>query len=209
MSHFLAVLPMALTMNLGPGIITAIVVMTGKKPIKRTLLYLAGVAIGVIVMGLVAFLIFSSIKTGGTSSSQSTASRVIDYMLAGLLVVLGVWVFTQRKKARKPRWMASIQDASSMRIFTMGFLFYSIFPSDLVILLTVGQYLAKHKMHFYSILPFFALTLFIAAMPVLSFLLFKKRAERIMPGVQDWMDSHGWIINEVVLFFFILLTLFG
>jgi hypothetical protein len=40
-------------------------------------------------------------------------------------------------------------------------------------------------------------------------LLFKKRAERIMPGVQDWMDSHGWIINEVVLFFFILLTLFG
>ena len=209
MSKFLALLPLALTMNLGPGIITAIIIMTGKKPLKKTLLYLAGVAIGFIVMGLVAFLIFSAVNTSGTSSGQSTASRVLDYVFAGLLAVLGVWVFTQRKKARKPRWMASIQDASSKRIFTMGLLFYSIFPSDFLILLTAGQYLAKHKMHFYSILPFFALTLFIAAMPVLSFLLFKKRAERIMPGVQDWMDSHGWIINEVVLVFFILLTLFG
>jgi len=57
--------------------------------------------------------------------------------------------------------------------------------------------------------PFYALTLLIAAIPVLSFLIFKKRAEQKMPGVQDWLDSHGWIVNEVVPVFFILLTLFG
>ena len=160
-------------------------------------------------MGLIAFLIFSSINSGGTTSSQSSASRVVDYVLAGLLAVLCVWVFTQRKKARKPKWMASIQGASDKRIFTMGLLFYSIFPSDCVILLSSGQYLAKHKLPFYHMVPFYALTLFIAAIPVLSFLLFKKRAEQKMPGIQDWLDSHGWIVNEVVLVFFILLTLFG
>ena len=118
-------------------------------------------------------------------------------------------MFTQRKKAQKPRWMASIQDASSKRIFTMGLLFYSVFPSDFVVLLTVGFMLAKNKMHFYSIYPFFALTLLIAAIPVLSFLILRKRAERMMPRVRDWLDSHGWIINEVVIVFFILMTMFG
>ena len=120
-----------------------------------------------------------------------------------------MWVFTQRRKARKPRWMASIQEASSKRIFTMGFLFYSVFPSDFVALLTVGYLLAKNKAHFYSILPFLALTLLMAAIPVFSFLLFRKRAERVMPRVRDWLDSHGWIINEVVIVFFILMILFG
>lgn len=209
MSKLLALLPLVLTMNLGPGIITAIIVMTGNKPIKKTLLYLAGAATGVIVMGLVAFLIFNLANMSGTGSSQSTTSQVLDYVVAGLLAGLGVWVFTQRKKARKPKWMASIQDASSKRIFTMGLLFYSIFPSDFVVLLTVGFMLAKNKMHFYSIFPFFALTLLIAATPALSFLLFRKRAERVMPRVRDWLDSNGWIINEVVIVFFILMTLFS
>ncbi|MCG2796884.1 MAG: GAP family protein [Actinomycetia bacterium] len=209
MSEILALLPLALTMNLGPGIITAIIVMTGNKPIKKTLLYLAGSALGVAVMGFAAFLIFDFVSKGGTSSGQSTMSRVLDYVFAGLLAVLGVWVFTQRKKAQKPRWMASIQEASSKRIFTMGLLFYSVFPSDFIVLLTVGYLLAQHKMHFSSVFPFFALTLLIAAMPVLSFLLLRKRAERVMPRVRDWLDSRGWIINEVVIVFFILMTLFG
>ena len=133
MPGFIVLLPLALTMNLGPVILTAIILLTGIKPVKKTLVYLVGIAIGLVAMGLVAFLIFDSINAGGTTSSQSTASRVIDYVIAGLLAVLGVWVFTQRKKARKPKWMSSIQDASSKRIFTMGLLFYSVFPSDFVI----------------------------------------------------------------------------
>lgn len=209
MSKLLEVLPLVLTMNLGPGIITAIIVLTGNKPIKKTLLYLAGATTGAAVMGFVAFLIFDFVNKGGISSGKLTTSQVLDYVFAGLLAVLGVWVFTQRKKAQKPRWMASIQEASPKRIFTMGLLFYSVFPSDFVVLLTVGFVLVKDKMHFYSIFPFIALTLLIAAIPVLSFLLVRKRAERVIPRVRDWLDSHGWIINEVVIVFFILMILFG
>jgi hypothetical protein len=195
-------------MNLGPQIITAIVVITGQKPVKKSLIYLAGIAIAIAAVGFAAFLIFNFVNEGGTSSGQSTASSALDYVFAGLLAVLGIWVFTQRKKAQKPKWMASVQDASSKRIFTMGLLLYSFFPSDFVVLLTVGQYMAKNKMHYYSIFPFFALTLLIAAIPLLSFLLFKKRAERVMPRIQTWLDSNGWVINEVVIVFFIVMLLF-
>ena len=209
MSNLLRLLPFALTMNLGPGIITAIMVVTGNKPMKKTLLYLVGAAVGTLVMGFMGFLVFDYVIKGGVSGGQSTTKMVLDYVFAGLLAILGVWVFTQRNKARKPRWMSSIQDASSRRIFTMGLLFYSIFPSDFAALMTVGYLLAKNKMHFYSIFPFFVLTLLIAAIPILSFLLFRKRAKRVMPRVRDWLDSHGWIINEVVIVFFILMMLFG
>jgi hypothetical protein len=208
MTKILALLPLALTMNLGPQIITAIVVLTGRKPVRKSLIYLTGIAVAIAVVGFAAFLVFGYVNEGGTSSGQSTASSTLDYVFAGLLAVLGVWVFTQRKKAHKPKWMASIQDASSKRIFTMGLLLYSFFPSDFVVLLTAGQYLAKHKMNYYSIFPFFALTLLIAAIPLLSFLLFKKRAERVMPRIQTWLDSHGWVINEVVIVFFIAMLLF-
>ncbi|MHB8895996.1 MAG: GAP family protein [Candidatus Geothermincolia bacterium] len=209
MSKFMALVPLALTMNLGPGIITAIMVVTGSKPVKKTLWYLAGAAIGVMVMGFIAFVVFGLVSHANVSSGQSATSRVLDYVFAVLLAGLGVWVFTQRKKAQKPRWMASIQGASSRRIFTMGLLFYSIFPSDFVVLLTVGFYMAKNKLHFYAILPFFALTMVIAFLPVLFFLIFRKPAERVMPGIRDWLDSHGWIINEAVIIFFILMILFG
>jgi len=209
MSKILALLPLALTMNLGPQIITAIVVLTGRKPVRKSLIYLAGIAIAIAVVGFAAFLVFGYVSEGGTSSGQSTANSTLDYVLAGLLAVLGVWVFTQRKKAQKPKWMASIQDASSKRIFTMGLFLYSFFPSDFVVLLTVGQYMAKNKMNYYSIFPFFALTLLIAVTPLLSFLLFRKRAERVMPRIQTWLDSNGWIINEVVIVFFIVMLLFG
>lgn len=208
MTKILALLPLALTMNLGPQIITAIVVLTGQKPVKKSLIYLAGIAIAIAMAGFAAFLIFNFVNEGGTSSGQATASSALDYVFAGLLAVLGVWVFTQRKKAQKPKWMASIQDASSKRLFTMGLLLYSIFPSDFVVLLTVGQYMAKNKLHYYSIFPFFALTLLIAAIPLLSFLLFRKRAEQVMPRIQTWLDANGWIINEVVIVFFIVMLLF-
>lgn len=209
MVNILALLPLALTMNIGPQIITAIVLVTGDKPIRKSLIYLAGIAIAIAVTGFTFFLLFGLVNEAGTSSSQSTASSTLNYVFAGLLVILGVWVFTQREKAEKPKWMASIQGASDRRIFTMGLLLYSIFPSDFIVLLTVGQFLAKNKMNFYSIFPFAALTLLIAAIPLLSYLLFREKAERFMPRVQTWLDSNGWIVNEAVIIFFIVMLLFG
>ena len=209
MTNILALLPLVLTMNLGPQIITAIVTITGQKPVNKSLVYLVGIAIAVSVAGFASFLFFNFVNKGGTSGGQSAASNTINYILAGLLAVLGVWVFTQRKKAQTPKWMASIQDASLKRLFTMGLLLYSIFPTDFVVLLSVGRYMAKNEMHYYSIFPFFALTLLIAATPLMSFLLFKKRAERVMPRIQTWIDSNGWVINEVVILFFIVMLFFG
>lgn len=69
MSKILAVLPFALTMNLGPQIIAAITLVTTKNPVKKSLYYLAAVLIVATSITFVAFLVFGLLKTS-TPSTQ-------------------------------------------------------------------------------------------------------------------------------------------
>jgi len=70
MTKILALLPLALTMNLGPQIITAIVVLTGQKPVKKSLIYLAGIAIAIAMAGFAAFLIFNFVLYSSSTHDQ-------------------------------------------------------------------------------------------------------------------------------------------
>jgi hypothetical protein len=55
--------------------------------------------------------------------------------------------------------------------------------------------------------PFVVATILIAALPVLSYLLFHRRAVRVMPKVRDWMNANSWLVNIVVYIIFIILIL--
>jgi hypothetical protein len=56
--------------------------------------------------------------------------------------------------------------------------------------------------------PFMAATILIAALPALSYLLFRRRAQQTMPKVRDWMNTNSWLVNIIVYVVFILLILF-
>jgi len=208
MSKILAVIPLALTMNLGPQIVTGITLITTKNPVKKSLLYLAAAMVSATSITFIAFIIFGLVKTSSHTSGNSGASQILNYVFAALLALLAVRIFLKRKEKRKPRWLSATQEAGLKRVFLLGLILYSFMPTDIASTLTVGQYLASHKMKYYSVFPFLLLTLLIAAMPILSYLLFRKRAEAVMPKVRDWLDSHAWIVNEVVVIFFIVMILF-
>jgi hypothetical protein len=87
-------------------------------------------------------------------------------------------------------------------------LLLSVFPSDLMILLTVGINLAQHDAGLVAALPFVVATILIAALPLLSYLLFRRRAERAMPKVRDWMNTNSWLVNIIVYVIFIVLIVF-
>ena len=101
-----------------------------------------------------------------------------------------------------------MQNATPRTAFLAGLLLLSVFPSDLVILMTVGINLAQNDASLLSALPFVVATIFIAALPVLSYLLFHRRAVRAMPKVRDWMNTHSWLVNIIACVIFIVLILF-
>jgi hypothetical protein len=207
----LAVIPLAITMNAGPQIMSAIIFVTAPKALKLSAYFLAGVVIavtaGVTITYTLATLLSNSVSLGDPSDNGSLGN-IIQYLLVGLLVFLSIKSYVGRETSEPPRWLGAMENAKPRTAFTTGLLLLSVFPSDLVILVTVGINLAHNNASLVGAVPFIAATIFIAALPMLSYLLFRRRAQRVMPKVRDWMNTHSWLVNIIVYIVFILLILF-
>jgi hypothetical protein len=206
----LAVIPLAITMNAGPQIMSALIFVTASKPIKLSAYFLTGVVIAVTVGVTVTFglaTVFGNSVSLGDSSHSGSVGNIIQYALVGLLVVLSIRSYLTRETIEPPRWLGAMQNAGPRTAFLAGLLLLSIFPSDFVILVTVGMNLVQNNASLLGAVPFIVATIFIAALPVLSYLLFHRRAERAMPKVRDWMNTHSWLVNIIVYVVFILLIL--
>jgi hypothetical protein len=207
---YLNVLPLAITMNAGPQIMSAIIFVTAPNALKLSAYYLAGVVIavtvGVTITYTLATVLGNSISLGDPSDGGSLGN-IIQYVLVGLLVVLSIRSYLTRATSEPPRWLGAMQNATPRTAFMAGLLLLSVFPSDLVILVTVGINLAQQNASLLAAVPFIGATIFIAALPVLSYLLFHRRAVRAMPKVRDWMNTHSWLVNIIVYVVFIVLIL--
>jgi Sap, sulfolipid-1-addressing protein len=206
----LAVIPLAITMNAGPQIMSAIIFVTAPKALKLSAYFLAGVVIavtaGVTITYTLANLLGGSVSLGDSSDSGSLGN-MIQYLFVGLLVILSIKSYVGRETSEPPRWLGALQHAEPTTAFTTGLVLLSVFPSDLMILITVGVNLVQNDASLLGAVPFVAATIFIAALPVLSYLLFRRRAERAMPKVRDWMNTNSWLVNIIVYVVFILLIL--
>jgi hypothetical protein len=58
--------------------------------------------------------------------------------VVGLLVILSIRSYLTRETSEPPRWLGAMQNAKPTTAFLAGLLLLSIFPSDFVILITVG-----------------------------------------------------------------------
>jgi hypothetical protein len=206
----LSVIPLAITMNAGPQIMSAIIFVTAPKALRLSAHFLAGVVIavtvGVTVTYTLATMLGNSISLGDPSDSGSLGN-IIHYLFVGLLVFLSIKSYVGRETSEPPRWLGAMQNAKPRTAFMAGLLLLSVFPSDFVILVTVGVNLAQNNASLLGAVPFVAATILIAALPVLSYLLFHRRAVRAMPKVRDWMNTHSWLVNIIVYVIFILLIL--
>ena len=206
----LAVLPLAITMNAGPQIMSALIFVTAAKPLKLSAYFMAGVVIAVTVGVTITFTLASVVGGGslGDPSDSGSIGNIIQYVLVGLLVILSLRSYLTRATSEPPRWLGAMQNATPRTAFLAGLLLLSIFPSDFVVLMTVGVNLAQSGSGLLAAVPFVAATILIAALPVLSYLLFRRRAQRLMPKVRDWMNTNSWLVNIIVYVIFIMLILF-
>jgi hypothetical protein len=204
------ILPLAITMMAGPQIMSAIIFVTHSRAVRMSLAFIAGVAIGVtlgvmVTRGL-ASLLGSNVSLGDSGDAGSAAT-IIQIGLIALLVASMVRNYVKRATIEPPKWLGALMEADEKKAFALGFLLLTIFPSDAIVLLTVGANLEQNGNSVIDALPFIGLTTLIAALPFLAFVLFHRRAIRAMPKVRDWMNSNSWLINIIVCGIFILLIL--
>jgi hypothetical protein len=204
----LEVLPLAVTMLVGPGIMAAVILITTEEPVPVSLAYVLGFAIstaaGVSVAVGIASL--SGIDLGSSDDSGSTGT-IIQLVLVGLLVVASVVTFLRRASSEPPKWLGSLMEATPRKALGVGLLIVVIMPSDVVIMLTVGTNLEQNGSSLVDALPFVAATALVAALPLLAYLVFRHPARRAMPKVRDWMNANSWAVNVITYCVFIVLIL--
>lgn len=198
---FAKILPMAFVMIAGPQILSAIFLATSQNWRRNSAAYVLGAAISISLFVTLAFLLLNGVSEGGASDDT------LYYVVLGLLVVAMVHVFLARKTAEPPQWMGKLQSADPKLAFRLGLLLLGIFPTDILTSAAVGSYLAAHDAPLVEAVPFIALTLLFLALPSLTLLLFRERATTALPSVRDWMNDNSWVINEIVIAFFVLITI--
>jgi threonine/homoserine/homoserine lactone efflux protein len=206
----LAILPLAITMLAGPQIMSAIIFVTSTRPVRTSAAFIIGVAIaatvGVFIAINVASLLDNNFSLGDSSDSGSTG-HIVQYLLVGLLIALAVKNYVRRETVEPPRWLGTLQRADAKRAFSVGFLVILLMPSDVIVMLTVGVNLVQNNAGLLAALPFIVATVLVAALPLLLYLLFYRRAQRLAPKIRDWMNAHSWLVNIIVCGVFILLIL--
>jgi threonine/homoserine/homoserine lactone efflux protein len=206
---FLSVLPLAVVMVAGPQLISAVMLATGQDARRNSLAFLAGAALAVAVGTLVAYGLFRAVEIAARPTSTGTVGTVIDWLVVALLLLLMVRTYLRRKDTRTPKWMGKLQSADATWSFRLGLLLFLVMPTDILTMVTVGASLARRGDHWWQALPFVVLTLLLVGLPLIDLVLLGKRAQVLLPRVRDWMSTHSWVINEVVLAFFLALTILG
>jgi Sap, sulfolipid-1-addressing protein len=200
------ILPLAVTMVAGPQEMTAIVFVTHPAAVRVSAAFLAGAAVAVVVGTTIMYLLAGTIDLGMPSDKGSTGA-IIQYVLVALLAALALRTYRHREHVEPPKWLGGLLEATPRKALTMGFLLLLVFPTDVATMATVGVHLQHNRHSLIDAAPFWGLTLLLAALPLLAYLLFRRRAERLAPKVRDWMGTNSWLVNILVLGLFIVLIL--
>lgn len=201
-----ALLPLAIVMVAGPQILTTILLATSENARKNSMSFVLGVAAAMTVVITLVFYVAKALgattKTPGSSSGNGT----VDLLVIALLLVLLVYVFFKRTNMKPPKWMSRLEAATPRLALVLGFVLFAVMPTDVITMVTVGSFEAAHDAPWWHNLYFIALTIFIISLPLLLVIALGKRADIVLPKIRDWMASHSWVVNEIVILLFLALT---
>lgn len=204
----LAVLPMAFVMNAGPQIVSAIFLATSENARRNSVAFLLGVTTAATTGTILAFLVIEAFGSDDPSAEAAT-NDPIDYVIIALLLFLVVRVYLRREATEPPAWMGKLQTATPGFSYKLGLMLYGLMPTDIITMITVGGFLALQNAALTQALPFIGATVLIAGIPLLILLLMGKRAEIVLPKMRNWMTTNAWIVNEVVIVFFLVMAISG
>jgi Sap, sulfolipid-1-addressing protein len=194
------ILPMAFVMIAGPQILSAIFLATSENWRRNSAAYLFGAALSITLFVTLAYLLLNGFSDEGSDDT-------LYWIVLVLLLAAMVHVYLKREESEPPKWMGKLQTAHPRFAFTLGFLLLGLFPTDILTSAAVGTYLAAHGDPWSDAIPFILLTLFFLALPSLLLLALRDRARTFLPKVRDWMNTNSWVVNEIVIVFFIVITI--
>lgn len=200
---FLTVLPLAFVMVAGPQILSAVFLATSEDWRRNSAVFVVGAGLSITIVTSLAYVL------GVGARSQGTSGDALSVVVLVLLAAAMVRTYVNRAASEPPKWMGKLTGASPRFSFRLGFLLLGVFPTDVLTSTAVGSHLASRNLPLTDAAGFVLLTLTFLAFPSLTVLAFGERGQATLPTVRDWMTENSWVVNEVVLAFFVVLTVTG
>jgi Sap, sulfolipid-1-addressing protein len=187
-------------MVMGPQILTSIFLVTSKEPVKNSVAML----IGVVAAACISLAIwFGIVKAVGIDPKEGGGPTTADWIVAGLLAVAAIHTFLGRGDASVPKWMTALQGAEPKRAFSLAFLLILLMPTDIVAVISTANWLHDNGKNLLHGWPLVAATTLLMALPFLAYLLLGHRARDAMPRIRDWLTTNAWLVNIIVIVYFI------
>lgn len=204
----LAILPLAITMLAGPGLIADFIFATNQRPIQASAFFTVGFALAVTVGVFAAATLAGALgEQLNSDPNTSTSPTTLQLILVALLILLSLRSYKNREKIQPPKWLGKLQEAKPSRAFTVAFLLVFLMPIDLLIMFTVGLHLEGKDLPFTAALPFLGLTTLLAGLPLLALLVLGKRANSAVAVFRAWMNDNTWLVNIIVYLIFVFIIL--
>ncbi|KAB1949342.1 hypothetical protein F8271_01125 [Micromonospora sp. ALFpr18c] len=208
--NFLTVLPLAVVMVAGTQLVVAVFLASSDRPRAASLGFLAGAGL-VVTAGVTVSWLLTRLASGLAADASTIAGKVdrgpvIDLVVLALLVCLAVVIWVRRNRSGPPRWLGSVGHASPRWALRTGALLFVVTPTDDLTMAAVGASVARHNLPWWHLVPFVLLTVLLLALPLLALLLLGGKAARALTRMRQWAEEHSWIVNEIVIAFFALLT---
>ena len=199
----LSIIPLAITVILGPQITVSILLLTEQKPVQKSIVYILGITFGIICLTFLTYTIISNYHFNAPNPAYQRDIKVASTIL---LVYLMLKNFLQRKKlTQKPKWMQSLQHASLKSIFLMGLGLVLFMPADIGVAVSVGAILVAKSETLIQAIPLFCAVTFFISIPLGIYLLLGQRGPKLMEKVNHWINNNGWVINQIVYTMFVYL----
>src|SRR5215475_8318138 len=154
----------------GPQIISAFFFATSANWRESSGAYVIGAAISIAIVTGAAYLLGVGI-TGSGDTSEGTKISPLDAVVLVLLLYAMFHQFRGRHDSEPPKWMGKLEGASTKFALVLGFLLLGVFPSDLVVSISIGGHAADRGDSYTQILPFIGLTLLLLGTPAILVLL--------------------------------------
>ncbi|ELY41264.1 GAP family protein [Natronorubrum tibetense] len=197
--NFLVVLPLVFVMIGGPQILSAIFLATSEDWRRNSAAFVFGASLSISLIVTLAYYFGSGVRQGGSN-------RLVHLLVLVVLLAAMVNVYLKREQSEPPTWMGKLETANPTFSFRLGFLLLGFFPTDILTSITVGTYLASHGDPLWYAAGFVLLTLLFLAGPSLALVTIGNRAETLLPKVRTWMNTHSWIVSEIVILIFVVIT---
>lgn len=187
-------------MVMGPQILTAIFLVTSHKPVKNSIAML----IGVVAAAWLSVAIWYGLSSAlGINPPSGSGPSTADYVVAGLLALAAIHTFRGRGTAEVPKWMTALQEAEPRRALSLAFLLILLMPTDIVAVISATHWLHDNDQSLWHAWPLVAATTLLMALPILAYVLLGHRARVVMPRIRNWLTTNAWLVNIIVIVYFI------